>query len=108
MAFILLSLGKFCSIFIDEFNEGVLIHAKTTAPDETPYRENSCVYKKEGCPIGIPCPDDLIFDDVSHKGGFQDKNGNYCNCWINRKAEEVYIPALEKAIQKVQSKSFLW
>ena len=89
--------------FVDEIREGVLIHTKTTAPDETPYRERSCVYKKEGCPIGIPCPDDLMFDDANHKGGFQDKSGKYCNCWINRKAEEVYIPKLEKALQNMQS-----
>lgn len=87
--------------FIDEINEGVLIHAKTTASDETPFREKSCVFKQEGCPVGIPCPDNLPFDDNKHKDGFQDENGNYCNCWINRKVEDFYIPELEKAMSEV-------
>lgn len=86
--------------FIDELNEGVLIHAKTTAPDETPFQEKSCIFKKEGCPVGMPCPDNLLFDDNSHKDGFQDEDGKYCNCWINRKVEDFYVSKLEKLMSE--------
>ncbi len=50
------------------------------------------------CGVGIECPAALPFDDATHKDGFLYGNNSYCNCWINQKAETVWIPKLEQAL----------
>jgi len=84
--------------FIDEINEGVLIHARTRTPDETAGKSNNntCKYmEKSACPVGVSCPDDLPFEDNNHKNGFIFGNDRtYCNCWVNRKVENYYDPLL--------------
>ena len=90
--------------FVDELEEGVMIHAKSTTPNEGTNRKTRCVYKKTLCGVGYECPDELPFSDQNHKDGFQfDDGGNkkYCNCWINRKAEDYWIPKLEQALNKL-------
>ncbi len=88
--------------FSDELNEGVLIHAKTMVPNEAVSRNARCIYKKTMCAIGVECPSDLPFSDATHKDGFVDENGTYCNCWINTKAENEWIPKLEDALLELQ------
>ena len=87
--------------FVDEINEGVMIHAKTMVPEEAVPRNARCkLGLHPGCNVAIPCPDDLPFDDKTHQGGFQDRNGNYCNCWMNRKVSEVWLPKLESRLEQ--------
>lgn len=61
----------------DELNEGVLIHAKTTVPAETFTRETMCKPNApSNCLVGIPCPDDLPFNDTLHtKNVFHNEKG---------------------------------
>lgn len=91
--------------FVDEINEGVLVHAKTKTPDETVDRKSRCQLGKEGCAVGIPCHDEVQFKDETHKRGFLDNDGNYCNCWINKKLENVLLPQLEYKLHELKSKS---
>jgi len=91
--------------FVDEINEGVLVHAKTTPPDETRGHSKACHYKiKDVCLLGYPCPDNLPFSDETHKDGFQDTTGNYCNCWVNRRIEDEWVPKLEDALQLLRNR----
>ena len=89
--------------FVDEVNEGVLIHAKTTVPAETFARDKMCKLNgPSNCLVGIPCPDDVPFNDALHtKNVFQNENGQYCNCWMNRKVENYWLPKLKDALSKV-------
>jgi Domain of unknown function. len=87
--------------FVDEINEGVMIHAKSMTPNDGISRATRCVYKKTMCNIGIECPDDLPFDDKTHRDGFLYGNETYCNCWINRKVETLWIPKLESELKKL-------
>lgn len=89
--------------FVDEINEGVLAHTKSIVPEEAVPREARCKPKLHpGCNVGIPCPDDLPFDDKTHQDGFLDHDGNYCNCWVNRRVENVWLPKLEAALQELE------
>jgi hypothetical protein len=91
--------------FIDEINEGILVHAKSIVPEEAVLRDARCKYKLHpGCNVGIPCPDDLAFDDKMHQDGFLDKAGGFCNCWMNRKVDKVWIPLLEKSLEQLRKK----
>ena len=88
--------------FIDEINEGVLIHAKSFVPEEAIHRDVRCKHGMHpGCNVGIPCPDDLPFDDATHQGGFLDHDGNFCNCWVNRKVDDIWLPKLEDSLRKL-------
>ena len=91
--------------FVDELSEGVLIHAKTTVPAETFSRDKMC--KENGpsnCLVGIPCSDDVPFNDALHtKNVFRDENGKYCNCWMNRKVEDYWLPKLKDALHKIRT-----
>jgi len=89
--------------FVDEINEGVMIHAKSMTPNDGVSRATRCVYKKTMCNIGIECPDDLPFDDKTHRDGFLYGNGTYCNCWINRKVETYWVPKLETELRKIST-----
>lgn len=89
--------------FVDELNEGVLIHAKTTVPAETFDRYKMCKLNgPSNCLVGIPCPDDVPFNDAMHtKNVIKDENGKYCNCWMNRKVENYWLPKLKDALSRV-------
>ncbi len=89
--------------FIHEINEGVLVHAKSIMPEEAVPRNARCKFKVHpGCLVGIPCSDDLPFDDKTHQDGFIDKDGRFCNCWKNQKLEKLWIPLLEDSLKKLR------
>jgi len=89
----------------DELGEGVLIHAKTTVPAETFSREKMCKPNASShCMVGIPCPDDLAFSDALHqKNVFHNEKGEFCNCWMNRKVENYWLPKLTDALSNIGS-----
>ena len=89
--------------FVDELKEGVLIHAKTTPPAETFSREKMCKLNAPShCMVGIPCPDDLPFSDALHtKNVFHNEKGEFCNCWMNRKVDNYWLPKLKDALSKI-------
>lgn len=93
--------------FVDEVNEGILIHAKTTVPAETFSRDKMCkLNAPSACLVGIPCPDDLPFSDALHtKNVFHDEKGEFCNCWMNRKVENYWLPKLKDALSEIDNGS---
>lgn len=90
--------------FSDEINEGVLIHAKSITPNEAIARAARCRYKTTMCAVGYECPDELLFNDKTHQDGFIYGDNQYCNCWINRQAEDIWIPKLEAALKLLHMK----
>jgi len=88
---------------VNELEEGVLVHAKTTVPAETSSRYKMCKPgAPEHCLVGIPCPDDLPFDDKRHRDNvFHDGEGNFCNCWVNRRVEGHWLPRLRDALGRI-------
>lgn len=86
--------------FLNELTEGVLIHAKSVLPYETMTRTATCYHaSKYTCIVGHACPNSTAFDDNIHqKNVFQDKNGEFCNCWVDAHVETFWIPLLEKAL----------
>lgn len=88
--------------FLDELNEGILIHTKSVLPHETAARDAACrVDSRNSCQVGIVCPESTPFVDEEHKKNvFTDAKGNFCNCWINPNVEAL-IPRLEEEMRRV-------
>ncbi|KAL7576371.1 hypothetical protein ACA910_018181 [Epithemia clementina (nom. ined.)] len=86
--------------FLDELQEGCLVHTKSILPHETMFRSSLCkTSSTHVCPVGFECPDSTAFVDKLHtKNIFHDEAGNYCNCWINHHLEDTLIPRLEKEL----------
>ena len=56
------------------------------------------------CMVGIPCPDDLPFSDALHtKNVFHNEKGEFCNCWMNRKVDNYWLPRLRDALSNIRS-----
>lgn len=114
-------------VFLDEINEGLLVHTRSVLPHESQYRKQGCqIGSKWGCALGKPgksfyffcsfliqsllsianicsgyvCPDSTPFVDEKHKdNAFVDDSGQYCNCWKNSKIEDLYAPNLELMLE---------
>jgi len=88
-------------IFLDEINEGLLVHTRSVLPHESQYREQGCqIGSKWGCALGYVCSDSTPFVDEKHQDNtFIDGEGNYCNCWKNSKVEDIYAPKLERVLE---------
>ncbi|GAX16239.1 hypothetical protein FisN_3Hh279 [Fistulifera solaris] len=87
--------------FLDELNEGVLVHTKSVLPYETMTRSANCRSGKQyrGCGVGRVCPESTIFNDTIHQENlFVDESGSFCNCWINQKVESTWVKRLEEAL----------
>jgi hypothetical protein len=91
--------------FLDEMNEGILVHTRSVLPHESQYRNQGCqLGSKYGCSVGFVCPDSTPFVDEKHKqNAFYDADGNYCNCWANSKVENTYVPKLESMLREHMS-----
>jgi hypothetical protein len=99
-------------VFVDELNEGVLIHTRSVQPRETMFRSTICQvnYKKTNCLLGYECPDYVEWvDDAGRQKGARtkkemnqhhDKDGNFCSCWVNQFVEEYWIPRLEQKLKE--------
>lgn len=96
-------------VYLDELNEGLLVHTKSVLPHETQYREQGCqIGSKYGCSVGVLCPDSTPFEDEKHKENvFVDAEGHYCNCWMNDKVEHVYVPRLASLLAKHKERESL-
>jgi hypothetical protein len=92
-------------VFLDETNQGLLVHTRSVLPHESQYREQGCqTGSKYGCAVGYVCPDSTPFEDEKHQQNvFVDAEGKYCNCWKNNKVEDELIPRLD-AILKFHTK----
>jgi len=72
-------------MFMDEKNQGVLVHARSVLPFQTKRRSSECsIGSKFGCMMGFLCDDNVKFvDDLHTDNVFHNANGSYCNCWRN-------------------------
>lgn len=87
--------------FLNELNEGLLVHTKSVLPYETMTRSANCKSGKQhrGCAVGRVCPESTVFNDTIHQDNlFVDESGNFCNCWINQKVENFWVKRLEEAL----------
>lgn len=99
-------------VFVDELNEGVLIHTRSVVPRETMFRSSICQvdFKRTNCLLGYECPDSVEWmDDLGREQGARtkkhmnphhDEHGNFCSCWVNLHVEEVWVPRLEQALEE--------
>lgn len=52
----------------------------------------------------MQCPDTTRYEDkLLDKNLFMDKNGLYCNCWVNNVIEKRLVPQLEEALAMITS-----
>ena len=88
--------------FMDEKNQGVLVHARSVLPQETRQRSAECfVGSKHSCMMGFLCEDDVEFVDELHRDNlFHNADGSYCNCWKNKVIENILVPKLEALLRK--------
>jgi hypothetical protein len=88
-------------LFLDELNQGSLVHARSVLPHETKRRSAECHYKsKWSCNLGYLCEDEVPFSDEKHKDNiFQNADGRYCNCWRNPVIDNFLVPLLSARLQ---------
>jgi hypothetical protein len=103
-------------VFVDELNEGTLIHSRSVTPKETMFRSNVCQvnYSKMTCFLGYECPDSVEWiEDLGRKKGkktktklnpHHDLDGNFCSCWVNEHVENVWVQKLEAELDKHNTK----
>jgi hypothetical protein len=90
-------------VFLDELTQGTLVHTKSVLPHETMYRGSICQLNSTlgACALGFECPAHVEFSDQAHqKNIFQNDYGEYCNCWINPRVEQVFAPKLKAALEE--------
>jgi hypothetical protein len=87
-------------IFLDDVNEGMLVHTKSVLPHETMTRNATCqLGSKHTCSVGFRCPASTEFVDADHrKNVFRDASGKFCNCWVHEHVEGVLLPMMETAL----------
>lgn len=85
----------------DEFNEAVMVHAKSVMYDQTKrYKEEAChkdyTKKWQGCSVAFPWP------NGTEKEGEEsyDKDGMLYNCFVNEKVDNYWVPRLQDALRK--------
>jgi hypothetical protein len=95
--------GSDREVFLDELEQGTLIHARSVLPYETIYRSDMCKSKsKHKCPLGYVCPHSTSWIDdkesPNNLNPFVDDYGHYCNCWVNEQVASKMVPRLEKTL----------
>jgi hypothetical protein len=83
----------------DEANEAILLHTKTTSPQQTSHWNTRCHYQFEkkwrGCYIGFPWPDGKEDPMKNHR----EADGMEYNCFVNERIENYWIPRLRTAVK---------
>lgn len=99
-------------VFVDELNEGVLVHTRSVMPRETMFRSTICQvnFKRTNCLLGYECPESVEWmDDMGRAKGSRtktnmnqhhDEDGNFCSCWVNSHVENYWIPRLQQGLQE--------
>ena len=104
--------GSDKEVFLDELEQGTLIHARSVLPHETIYRSDMCKSNsKHKCPLGYVCPDTTPWIDDKERPNninpFVDSSGHYCNCWVNEQVASVMVPRLEKELVRHRNEQVL-
>mmetsp|Transcript_17708 Transcript_17708/g.19407 ORF Transcript_17708/g.19407 Transcript_17708/m.19407 type:complete len:824 (-) Transcript_17708:428-2899(-) len=85
------------SRFGNEMNEGLMLHSKAIARQDTAGWKKNChnnTKKFDICRIGIPFPDD-------HSNVTCDKNGWEYNCYVNPRIENYWVPLVKAKLKKM-------
>ena len=83
------------SRFSDEVNEGLMLHSKSIARQDTADWKNTCTGKKRGmCRIGFPWP------DYDSKATFN-KDGWKYNCYVNPRIDNFFAPKLQAKLAEM-------
>ena len=85
------------SRFGDEVNEGLMLHSKSIARQDTAGWKINCQEGKQGfdqCRIGFPWP-----EDGSNKKS--DKNGWEYNCYVNPRVENYWAPMVKARLKEM-------
>lgn len=84
----------------DEANEAVMLHTKTTTPEQTTRWKRRCHYQFEkkwrGCYVGFPWPNGVEDKENNH----QPEDGMEYNCFINQRINNFWAPKLKEALAK--------
>jgi hypothetical protein len=97
--------GSEKEVFLDELEQGTMIHARSVLPHETIYRSDMCKSKsKYKCPLGYVCPASTPWIDDKERPNnlnpFVDDHGHYCNCWVNEHVANEMVPRLEHELSR--------
>lgn len=83
----------------DENNEAIMLHTKTTTPEQTSRWTKRCHFefdkKWRGCYVGFAWPNGKEDKDNSHN-----EQGYEYNCFVNDRIETYWIPRLKAALEK--------
>lgn len=83
----------------DEANEAIMLHTKTTTPEQTSRWEKRCHYqfdkKWRGCYVGFVWPNGTEDLENNHNA-----DGMMYNCFQNDRLETYWIPKLKEALTK--------
>jgi len=85
------------SRFGNEMNEGLMLHSKAIARQDTAGWKKNChnnTKKFDICRIGIPFPDD-------HSNVTCDKSGWEYNCYVNPRIENYWVPLVKAKLKKM-------
>jgi hypothetical protein len=90
--------------FIDELEEAVMIHSKTTVPGNTKGYAKTCKLGFKGkfyekCRVGFPIPNNIKIENATTPEGYE------LNCYTNEKVTNLYIPKLREAMKMRLGKS---
>lgn len=86
------------SRFGDENKEGLMLHTKAVAHQDTIFWEEACSASYSGrtfCRLGVPFPDDLT--DGNIEAG---QNGFKFNCYAHQKIDNYWVPKLESELKE--------
>jgi len=88
--------------FVDEVTEGLMIHSKSVATQDTAGWQRMCQLdnlklpprRRGRCRIGVPWPNHPDFSRNGTKEGWQ------YNCYVNDRVENYFVPRLENALKQ--------
>ena len=85
--------------FIDEENEGLMLHTKSVVRDQTRDYIKTCksILKKENdrCKLGFPWPDGEVTTEI-----VSNKDGYLYNCFVDETIEDYWVPKFYEEVKK--------
>uniref|UniRef100_A0A7S1B641 Uncharacterized protein n=2 Tax=Corethron hystrix TaxID=216773 RepID=A0A7S1B641_9STRA len=94
---------------VDQHTEAVMLHAKTVLPRETLEQYDLCITKWSACNLGFPHPNNVAIEgdrmDPTDRKRMSDPQGRGYNCFVNDSIENVWVPKLASALEKLEN---LW
>eukprot|EP00934_Nitzschia_sp_Nitz4_P007326 Nitzschia sp. Nitz4//scaffold88_size82704//53664//56296//NITZ4_005298-RA/size82704-augustus-gene-0.83-mRNA-1//-1//CDS//3329559512//7316//frame0 len=85
------------SRFGDEVTEGLMLHTKAVATQDTVFWEKACSASYDGqmsCRLGSPFPENMVGVNIS-----EGDQGWKFNCYVNHKIDDYFVPLLEQRMK---------